>query len=79
MKPIKKRRTKLQEKLIQDEINYKTKLEELKIKEMSKLKEEFLNSIQNEYNKISSKLDDLTQKEMKLIEWQQKLDNDKNI
>lgn len=70
---------KLQEKLIQDEINYKTKLEELKIKEMSKLKEEFLNSVQNEYNKISSKLDDLTQKEMKLIEWQQELDNTKKI
>ena len=70
---------KLEEKLIQDEINHKTKLEELKIKEMSKLKDDFLESIQNEYNKISSKLDDLTQKEMKLIEWQQKLDNDKKI
>ena len=38
---------KLQEKFIQNEINHKTKLEELKIKEMSKLKEDFLNIIQN--------------------------------
>lgn len=70
---------KLEEKLIQDEIHYKTKLEEWKIKEISKLKNEFLNSIQNEYDKVSSKLDDLTQKEMKLIEWQQELDNTKKI
>lgn len=70
---------KLEEKLIQDEIHYKTKLEEWKIKEISKLKNEFLNSIQNEYDKVSSKLDDLTQKEMKLIEWQQELDNAKKI
>ncbi len=70
---------KLREKLNLQELNYKTALEELKIKEMSKLKDDFLESIQNEYNKISSKLDDLTQKEMKLIEWQQKLDNDKKI
>ena len=70
---------KLQEKLIQDEINHKTKLEELKIKEITKLKEEFLASIQNEYSKISSNLDDLTQKEMKLIEWQQELDNAKKM
>lgn len=70
---------KLGEKLIQDEIHYKTKLEEWKIKEISKLKNEFLNSIQNEYDRVSSKLDDLTQKEMKLIEWQQELDNAKKI
>ena len=70
---------KLQEKLIQDEINHKTKLEELKIKEIMKLKEEFLASIQDEYSKVSSKLDDLTQKEMKLIEWQQELDNAKKM
>ena len=70
---------KLQENLIQDEINHKTKLEELKIKEITKLKEEFLESIQDEYSKVSSKLDDLTQKEMKLIEWQQELDNAKKM
>jgi len=70
---------KLQERLIQDEINHKTKLEELKIKEITKLKEEFLTSIQDEYSKISSNLDDLTQKEMKLIEWQQELDNAKKM
>lgn len=70
---------KQKEKLIEAEINHKTKLEELKIKEMVKLKDEFLKSIQNEYDKISSKLDDLTQKEMKLIEWQQELDNTKKI
>jgi len=70
---------KLQERLIQDEINHKTKLEELKIKEITKLKEEFLESIKNEYSKVNSKLDDLTQKEMKLIEWQQELDNVKKI
>ena len=69
----------LQEKLIQDEINHKTKLEELKIKEITKLKEEFLASIQDEYSKISSNLDDLTQKEMKLIQWQQELDNAKKM
>ncbi len=70
---------KLQEKLIQDEINHKTKLEELKIKEITKLKEEFLASLQDEYSKISSNLDDLTQKEMKLIQWQQELDNAKKM
>jgi len=70
---------KLQENLIQDEINHKTKLEELKIKEITKLKEEFLANIQDEYSKVSSKLDDLTQKEMKLIEWQQELDNAKKM
>lgn len=70
---------KLQERLIQDEINHKTKLEELRIKEITKLKEEFLASIKNEYDKINSKLDDLTQKEMKLIEWQQDLDNAKKM
>jgi len=70
---------KLQERLIQDEINHKTILEELKIKEITKLKEEFLASIQDEYSKISSNLDDLTQKEMKFIEWQQELDNAKKM
>jgi hypothetical protein len=70
---------KLQEKLIQDEINYKTKLEELKIKEITKLKDEFLASIQDEYSKVNAQLDELTQKEMKLIKWQQDLDNAKKI
>ena len=40
---------KLREKLNLQELNYKTALEELKIKEMSKLKDDFLESIQNEY------------------------------
>ncbi len=70
---------KLKEKLLQDEINHKTQFEEWKIQEISKLKNEFLTNIQGEYDKVNSKLNDLTQKEMKLIEWQQELDSAKKV
>jgi len=70
---------KQKEKFLQDEINHKTKLEELKIQTISKLQEEFSNSIENEYTKVKSKLDESTQKEIKLIEWQQALDNSKKV
>jgi len=65
----------LKEKLLQEEINHKTKLEELRIQTITKLKDEFLKNIKNEYDKVNSKLDELTQKELKLIEWQQELNN----
>ena len=67
----------LKERLVKEELEHKTKLEELKIKTISKLKDEFLENIKNEYDKVNSKLDEQTQKELKLIEWQQKIDNEK--
>lgn len=55
----------LKERLIQEEINYKTKLED-----------DFLNSIQSEYDKVKTKFDDLIKREIELKEKQQKLDYD---
>jgi len=69
----------LKEKLLQDELNHKTKLEELKVKTITTLKDEFLANIQQEYNKVNTKLNEIIQKELKLIEWQQELDNAKRI
>lgn len=68
---------KLHQKLQDDEIRYKSKLEEEKIKTIIDLKEDFLESVKNEYEKVKLKLDDLTQKELKIIEWQQEIDTTK--
>jgi len=65
---------KIKEKLIAEELNHKTKLEEEKVKILAKLKDEFLESIQDEYSNIHKKLDELTQKELKLIQWNQDLE-----
>ena len=67
----------LKERLLKEELDHKTRLEELKIRTISKLKDEFLENIKNEYNKVNSKLDEQTQKELKIIEWQQKIDDEK--
>jgi len=67
----------LKERLVKEELEHKTKLEELKIKTISKLKDEFLENIKKEYDKVNSKLDEQTQKELKVIESQQKIDNEK--
>ena len=67
-------KNKLKEKLIAEELNHKTKLEEEKIKILTKLKNEFLESIQNEYNNIHKKLDELTQKELRLSQWNHELE-----
>jgi len=69
----------LKKKLIQEEINYKNKLEEQKIKTLTKLKTEFLENIKSEYEKINIKLDELIQKELKLIEWQQQIEQSEKI
>jgi len=69
----------LQERLEQEELNHKTKLEEQKIKTITQLKTEFLENIKSEYNKVNTKLDDLTQKELKLVEWQQKVEQSEKI
>lgn len=69
----------LKERLEQEELNHKTKLEEQKIKTITQLKTEFLENIKSEYNKVSTKLDDLTQKELRLVEWQQKIEQSEKI
>jgi hypothetical protein len=69
----------LKERLEQEELNHKTKLEEQKIKTITQLKTEFLENIKSEYNKVSTKLDDLTQKELKLVEWQEKVEQSEKI
>jgi chromosome segregation ATPase len=51
----------------------------LKTEEISKLRDGFADNIQKEYDKIRSKIDKLTQTELKLVEWQQELDNNKKI
>ena len=68
----------------QDELNEKRtllalELEKLKTEEISKLRDGFADNIQKEYDKIRSKIDKLTQTELKLVEWQQELDNNKKI
>jgi len=72
----KSEKTKLKEKLLQDAINHKKKLEEEKIQEITKLNNEFLENIKNEYDNVNSKLDEFTQKELKLNELQQTLDQE---
>ena len=62
----------LKVKLIQDRIDHDRELGNWKLHEMNKIRDEFSASIQNE-------LDNLNQKEMKLKEWQQELDNAKKI
>jgi hypothetical protein len=69
----------LKERLIKEEINHKDKLEEQKIKTITQLQEDFLKKIESEYNKVNTKLDDLTQKELKLVEWQQKVEQSEKI
>jgi len=69
----------LKEKLLKEEINHKSKLEEQKIKTITQLKEDFFKNIENEYSKINIQLDELTQKELKLIEWQQKVEQSEKI
>lgn len=68
-------KNKLKEKLVYEELNQKAKLEEEKIKILIKLKNEFLESIQDEYNNIHKKLDEIIQKELKLIQWHQELEH----
>lgn len=70
---------KLNEKLVAEELNHKTKLEEEKVKILTQLKDEFIENIKNDYNALNSKLSEVTQKEIKLIQWQQNLEEDKNI
>jgi len=67
----------LKEKLLQEEIKHGTELEKLKIKTITKLKDEFLENIKSECDEIHSKLDELTQRDLKLGEWQQDLDRNK--
>jgi len=69
----------LKEKLLKEEINHKSKLEEQKIKTITQLKEEFFENIEKEYKKINTKLDEVTQKELKLVEWQQKVEQSEKI
>ncbi len=67
---------KLKEKLLQKEIDHKKRLEEEKIQEITNLNNEFLENIKNEYDKVNLKLDEFTQKELKLNELQQTLDQE---
>lgn len=67
-------KNKLKEKFIAEELDYKTKLEEEKIKILAKLKDEFLESIKNEYTNVNKKLEELTQKELNLIDCNQDLE-----
>jgi len=69
----------LKKRLMKEEINHKNKLEEEKIKTITQLQEDFFKKIESEYKKISSQLDNLTQKELKLIEWQQKVEQSEKI
>lgn len=66
---------KLKKKFAQDELDHKIKLEELKNQIMAKQKEEFLENIKKEHAKIDSKVDESIQRELKLNEWQQEVDN----
>jgi len=75
----KKQENSLKERLVQEELNDETKLEEQKIKTIIQLKTEFLENIKNEYDKVNTQLDDLTQKELKLVEWQQKVEQSEKI
>jgi len=70
----KSEQTKLKENLLTEELNHKTKLEEKKIKILTQLSDEFLENIKHEYNSIKIKLDEVTQKEKKLIQWNQELE-----
>ena len=70
---------KLHEKLQGEELTYKSKLEEEKIRTITSLKEDFLESVKNEYEKVNLKLDEITQKELKVIAWQQEIDNTKRL
>ncbi len=69
--------SKLKEKLLAEELNYKTKLSEERIKQLTQLKNDFLENIKTEYSNVNLKLDELTQKEMKLIQWHQELEESK--
>jgi hypothetical protein len=66
-------------KLEEKELNHQMKLEEQKTKIIAQLKTEFLENIKNEYDKVNSKLDELTQKELKLSAWQQEVDSLKKV
>ena len=75
---------KIEKEKLEDELNEKRtllalELEKLKTEEISKLRDGFADNIQKEYDKIRSKIDKLTQTELKLVEWQQELDNNKKI
>lgn len=67
-------RNTLKANLAAEELNHKTKLEEEKIKILVKLNDEFLENIKSDYNNIKIKLEELRNKEFKLIEWGQHLD-----
>lgn len=69
--------SKLKEKLLAEELNYKTKLSEERIKQLTQLKNDFLENIKTEYSNVNLKLDELTQKEIKLIQWHQELEESK--
>lgn len=75
---------KIEKEKIKDELNeqktlHAIELEKLKTEEINKLRDEFINNIKKEYDSIKTKLGELTQTEMKLVEWQQELDNNKEI
>ncbi|EDZ63352.1 protein containing Translation initiation factor IF-2, N-terminal domain [Sulfurimonas gotlandica GD1] len=78
-KYMKEQKQALEEKLIEEELKHKTKLEEQKIKTLTQLKDEFLKSIKTDYEKIHTKLDDLIQKELKLTQWQQELNQSEKM
>jgi hypothetical protein len=64
----------LKEQLLSDELKQKTNFEEEKLRILAQLKNEFLENIRSEYTSVSVKLDEVIQKEMKLIQWKQDLD-----
>ena len=64
----------LSEKLIIEELNFKTKLEEEKLKKLAETKEKFLEEYKKEYNKLNIKFNELTKKDLELIERNQILD-----
>jgi len=71
--------SKLKEKLLDKELQHGQELEALKIKTLTTLKDDFLKDIAKEYEQITSKLDEVVQKESKLIHWQEELDQDKKM
>lgn len=76
---ISEKEQRLKEKLITEELDHKTKLEEEKIQILVNLKDDFLKSIKEEYVDINKKIDELTQKEFKLIEWNQNLERKQRL
>lgn len=70
---------KLKDKFAQDELDHKIKLEELRNQTIGKQKEEFLENIKKEHIKINSKVNESIQRELKLNELEQEVDNLKKV